>query len=233
MLSDFRTPEKLFQDHDQSSSTVKRDGNSIFSNSASRSKSCRSERRYTSSNQKVFDQVIPYIEESELEGKSNKFLTYEPNHMRKISHSRQKSINDCHDMSKLTSKKELSTRNTSKVSMYTEDSRSPIGGHNASESESIIQILPDRQVSPIENKENVRTSVGKSLQVLDNTPCAVYCRYCKIDVHSNIEYYNTRMSGGILKMFSSIFTCCNGPLWLSSMRVHKCPNCSLVLAKCR
>ena len=233
MLSNFKTPEKNFPDHDESLSTVKHASNTIFSNSAHRSRSCRSEGRYTSHNPKVFDQVIPYIEDLEVEGKSSKFLTFEPNHKRKVSHTRQKSITDCHDMSNLTLKKEVSTRNTSKVSMYTEDSRSQYGVQNASESESIIQISSLKQVNPKGNKENVRTSVGKSLQALGNTPCAIYCRYCKIDVHSNIEYYNTRISGGILKMFSSIFTCCNGPLWLSNMTVHKCPNCSLVLAKCR
>ena len=233
MLSNFKTPEKDFQDHDEGLSTVKHASNLIFSNSAHRSRSCRSERRYTSHNPKVFDQVIPYIEDSEVECKSSKFLTYQPNHMHKVSHIRQKSINDCHNMSNLTSKKEVSTRNTSKVSMYTEDSRSQYGVQNASESESVIQTPSLKQVNQIENKENVRISVGKSLQALGNTPCAIYCRYCKMDIHSNIEYYNTRVSGGILKMFSSIFTCCNGPLWLSSMSVHKCPNCSLVLAKCR
>jgi hypothetical protein len=232
MLSDFRTPEKLFPENEDSSSTVKRATNSIFSNSTSRRRSCRSERRYTSQNTKVFDQVVPYIEDLDLENKSNKFLNFEAGHARKPSHSRQKSINDCQEISKLTLKKEASTRNTSKVSMYTEDSRSPCCALNPGESQSIIQG-DEKNLHGFGNKENVRTSVGKSLQVIGNSPCAVYCRFCKVDVHSSVEYYNTRMSGGILKMFSSLFTCCNGPLWLCSMRVHKCPNCSLVLAKCR
>lgn len=235
MLADFKTPEKPFQDSlDYSSSTVKRAANQIFSNSTRSQRGCRSERRYASQNPNPLDQIAPYTEDLEPEIKSNKLLTFDPHHTRKVSHTRQKSIGDYEDVSKLTLRKEASTRNTSKVSMYTEDSRSPCFVNNASDTESVIHVVGEKKKSQfMQGKENVRESVGKSLQVLDSSPCCIYCRFCKLDVHSSIEYYNTRMSGGFLRVFSSIFTCCSGPLWLSNMKVHKCPNCSLVLAKCR
>lgn len=235
MLADFKTPEKPFQESlDNSSSTVKRTANQIFSNSTRSQRGCRSERRYSSQNAKHHDQIAPYAEDLDLEPKSNKLLTFDPGHIRKVSHTRQKTIGECEELSKLTFRKEASTRNTSKVSMYTEDSRSPCCLNNASDTESVIHVVGDkRKLETKQGKENVRESVGKSLQVLDSSPCSIYCRFCKVDVHSSIEYYNTRMSGGLLKVFSSIFTCCSGPLWLSNMKVHKCPKCSLVLAKCR
>lgn len=245
MIAEFKTPEKPYQNsQDEEMSTVKRNAELIFSNSASKSRrSWLSERRYTSHEPNIFDTIIPIPEDQESEIKSRHLLTYEPHHSRKISHTRQKSIGDIDEIPKLLLRKEASTRNTSKaISMCTEDSRSPCHIKNASDADSVIYVAPEEvkkesidmkiKLSQMA-KENTCESVRSSLAMLENTPSSVFCRFCKVDVHTTIEFYNTRVPGGFLRMFSSIFTCCNGPLWLNNYKVHKCPRCSLVLAKCR
>lgn len=245
MIADFKTPEKAFQDPQEDTlSTVKRDVGLIFSSSTTKSRrSCLSERRYSSQKPSKFDTIDIIPEDQDSEIKSSKLLTYEPKHMRKISHIRQKSITYAEEMPELDIPKEPSTRNTSKVlSVFIEDSRCPSHLRNASDADSVVYVVPedgkkgsiDMKMGLSESgKENTCDSVRSSLVVLENSPCSVYCRYCKIDVHTTIEFYNTRVPGRFLRMFSSIFTCCSGPLWLNNYKVHKCPRCSLVLAKCR
>ncbi|OMJ96259.1 hypothetical protein SteCoe_231 [Stentor coeruleus] len=245
MIADFKTPEKSFQSHqDNIPSTIKRDVGLIFSNSTTKSRrSCLSERRYSSQKPNKFDTIDIIPEDQDSEIKSSKLLTYEPKHIKKISHTRQKSITFTDEILELDIPKEPSTRNTSKVlSVFIEDSRCPSHLHNVSDADSVVYVAPeDGEKDSIDmkmglsesGKENTCDSVRSSLIVLENSPCSVYCRYCKIDVHTAIEFYNTRVPGKFLKMFSSIFTCCSGPLWLNNYKVHKCPHCSLVLAKCR
>ena len=242
MLSDFKTPERIPEDSFfPGSDTGKSSTDCIFSITSGKSRRCcLSERRYTSNNPKVFDQVESILDEADL--KSSKLLTYEPNHARRISHTRQRSIGDIDELSKLQFKKEASTRNTSKVlSIYTEESRSPSHLRNVSDADSVVYVSPEENKCSLDirpppfafGKENRREEMRASVIMMGNAPCTMFCRYCKVDVHTSVELYNAGISGGVLKIFASIFTCCNGPLWLNNLRVHKCPRCSLVLAKCR
>ncbi|OMJ82794.1 hypothetical protein SteCoe_16389 [Stentor coeruleus] len=245
MIPDFKTPEKEPQDpQNDTLSTVKRDNGLIFSNSTTKfRRSCLSERRYSSQKPNKFDTIDIISEDQDSEIKSSKLLTYEPKHIKKISHIRQKSITYTEEMLVLDIPKEPSTRNTSKVlSVFTENSRCPSHLRNASDADSVVYVAAedlkkgsiDMKIGLSESgKENTCDSVRSSLIVLENSPCSVYCRYCKTDVHTAIEFYNTRVPGRFLRIFSSIFTCCSGPLWLNNYKVHKCPHCSLVLAKCR
>lgn len=242
MLADFKTPERIPEDSlFPGSESGKGSTDFIFSVTSSKSRrSCLSEKRYNSSNPKPFTQTDPVLDENDI--KSSKLLTFEPGHARKISHTRQRSIGDIDELSKLQLKKEASTRNTSKVmSICTEDSRSPSHLRNISDADSVVYISPEENKCSLDikpppfmfGKENRREELRGSMNIMGNTPCTAYCRYCKVDVHTTVELYNAGVSGGVLKFFSSVFTCCSGPLWLNNLKVHKCPQCSLVLAKCR
>jgi LITAF-like zinc ribbon domain len=242
MISDFKTPERVVQMSVIPNTDLnKNPTNCIFSSSSKSRRSCLSEKRYNLNNLNPLDQIDQILEEAEIDIKSSKLLKFDSKHTRKISHTRQRSIGDIEDLSKLNFKKETSTRNTSKaISICTEDSRSPSHLRNVSDADSVVYILPEEGKHSFDvklpfmiGKENTYEPVKGSVVLLGSTPCAAYCRYCKSDVHTKVELYNAGISSGILKLFSSIFTCCNGPLWLSKLRVHKCPNCSLILAKCR
>jgi LITAF-like zinc ribbon domain. len=177
------------------------------------------------------------IDESDL--KSSKFLKFESTQPKKICHTRQRSIGDIDELSKFQ-KKEGSTRHTSKViSICTDEDRSPSHLRRISDADSVIYYTPEDGKCSLDIKPPFRFgkenngSGRNSLMVLENMPLTVYCRYCKHDVHSKVEAYNAGIPQGFLSVFSSIFTCCNGPLWFNKMKVHKCPRCSLVLGKCR
>ena len=242
MLSDFNTPERLPEDSFfPESDTGKGSTDYIFSITSNKSRrSCLSERRYNSNTPKPFDQIEPVLDDADL--KSSKLLKFEPAHARKISHTRQRSIGDIEQLSKLQLKKEVSTRNTSKaLSIFTEESRSPSHLRNVSDADSVIYVSPEENKCSLDirpppfgfGKENRKEEGRGSVAMMGSTPCTMYCRYCKSDVHTSVELYNAGISGGVLKIFSSIFTCCTGPMWINNLRVHKCPRCSLVLGKCR
>ena len=118
---------------------------------------------------------------------------------------------------------------------------------NASDADSVVYIgSDDRQlyeinsnylgIGEIKQRQSIipeEISGGESLAVLENAPCMAYCKYCKIDVHTEVEFYTTKISKGLMKAFSSIFSCCSMNGWVDGYRVHKCPNCLLIIAKCR
>lgn len=106
------------------------------------------------------------------------------------------------------------------------------------------ETVINKSMKKLRNDENVietKKSVKKSMQsydraplpVLGNMPSSVYCNFCKMYVHSKVDFLNAKVPGPILKVFSSFFTCCQVPAWLNTYRVHRCPNCTLVLAKSR
>ena len=72
----------------------------------------------------------------------------------------------------------------------------------------------------------------KIIPQLGNNETTSFCRFCKKDVHTRVEF-NSCYGGNILNAFSKLFTCCNYPSWMSGYIVHKCPECSLVLGKSR
>ena len=260
MTTDYKTPEKNLDDlYTLNSDTVKQLRNQIFSNTAPKSaRSCLSEQRYTLCNRNLYDTIAPLPEDPEPEIKPSKLLTYEYSYQKKIFNNRKLSIEETEENIKpILKSNNLLTRDTSKtVSICTEEEenhKSSYHGKNISDADSVIYIgidekrisqdTIDSQVdkkskrSSCENakksKRNSCENVKKSIIVLESTPCSVYCKFCKIDVHTSIELYHTRVPGGILRAFSSIFACCREPLWINNFKVHKCPRCSLVLAKCR
>ena len=73
---------------------------------------------------------------------------------------------------------------------------------------------------------------NESIQSLGQHSVAVYCRYCREDVHTVVDF-NECYRSKILNAISNIISCCNYPKWIAEYRVHKCPKCSLVLGKSR
>lgn len=131
----------------------------------------------------------------------------------------------------------------------------PSHNRNLSDTDSVVYLGPgDKDVSKCENvpkKVELRLSVvetatgsllstekpivspkKKMLPTLGNNETTSYCRYCKKDVHTRVEF-NSCYSNRILKAVSSIIGCCSYPSWMASYIVHKCPTCSLVLGKSR
>jgi hypothetical protein len=72
----------------------------------------------------------------------------------------------------------------------------------------------------------------KQMPCLGNTATTSFCRFCKRDVHTKVEF-NSCYNSKLLTAFSSLIGCCSYPNWMASYIVHKCPNCSLVLGKSR
>ena len=72
----------------------------------------------------------------------------------------------------------------------------------------------------------------KQMPCLGNTATTSFCRFCKRDVHTKVEF-NSCYNSKLLTAFSSLIGCCSYPSWMASYIVHKCPNCSLVLGKSR
>lgn len=82
-----------------------------------------------------------------------------------------------------------------------------------------------------ESVKKLKLSVKTSLPYLESTPCTIWCPYCAKQVHSKVEIYSPSVSKKILNIFSSLLSCCESPVWLSNLKVHKCPDCELVLGR--
>ncbi|CAG9324428.1 unnamed protein product [Blepharisma stoltei] len=81
-------------------------------------------------------------------------------------------------------------------------------------------------------KFQYETSVRGSLPVFGNMPCTAYCHFCKEVVHTSLDF-SAKIPRPFIKVFSTIASCCRAPEWISKLRIHRCPKCSLVLAKSR
>lgn len=95
----------------------------------------------------------------------------------------------------------------------------------------------------IENKENdslegtVRqlnreSSMKESYPVLGVTPTMAYCKFCRESVHTEVTVSSVKFPMPFLRVVQRIMDCCNNS-WFSDMKVHRCPQCTLVLAKSR
>ena len=73
------------------------------------------------------------------------------------------------------------------------------------------------------------TAITNSLPKLGTLPCTAYCQNCRHDVHTKLDF--TQDTGTLVKLISNVFACCNVPVWIGKMRVHKCVVCSMVIAK--
>ncbi|CAG9321905.1 unnamed protein product [Blepharisma stoltei] len=98
----------------------------------------------------------------------------------------------------------------------------------------LVQNDENAEENPVSLMKKSRQSYERNpLPVLGNTPSSVYCTFCKTYVHTKIDFLSGKVPGPLLRMVSSVFACCQIPSWLNTMRVHRCPNCTLVLAKSR
>ena len=233
MNSEFKTPQK----HSGESSsptpdTVKHIKNpSIFANSGSKSNASPiSEKRYNQNNS-LFEKTFNDSDSDQENVKNEEKYECPKNFMMK---------NEDQYINKVVKKLEFNqagntTRNLMKA--ISKDLQKRKIGHirHVSDTDSVVYIGSDDEKNPSELNSYpfILGQNRESLSVFDSTPCMAYCRYCKTDVHTIIDFYHSKVSKKLTQLFSSIFTCCSFPAWLSSLRVHKCPNCSLVIAKCR
>lgn len=123
---------------------------------------------------------------------------------------------------------------------------------NLSDADSVVYLGPgdysnlNTEIQENSDKKNefqlsiIETAAGSILStekpsilpILGEIGISTYCRYCKCDVHTTVDF-NQCYTSKILKAVSSVITCCSYPDWLAAYRVHKCPDCSLVLGKSR
>ena len=55
-----------------------------------------------------------------------------------------------------------------------------------------------------------------------------------MDVHTIVSFKaesSSKLSGVVFGLIGNIFACCEAPMWLSKMKVHKCSVCSNVIAR--
>lgn len=131
---------------------------------------------------------------------------------------------------------------------------SPVHTHNLSDADSVVYLDPgdnmslnttlrqkytdhkhEFQLSMVETASGSILSTEKpkkDLECFGNNATTAYCRYCKVDVHTIVDF-NSSYNSKFLKAISSVVACCNYPNWFAAYRVHKCPVCSLVLGKSR
>lgn len=185
----------------------------IFGGSTQKSlKTRQAEKRYSKPTQ-AFDQID--FNENSDEHKTGKLLTFDniENLPSKPKHRRKSSIDE---LAQFQEKKNSQHKHIVKHS------------RNVSDADSVIYKQTEED---IRKYSRVTNSLKCSLPILEGSPCTIYCRYCQKQVHSQVDIYSSSVSKKILNVFSTIISCCQVPMWLNDMRVHKCPTCSLVLAR--
>ena len=166
---------------------------------------------------------------------------------RKSSHHRQRSIYIASDVNIESPMHYLRPRESSVHIYNPSDTDSVIylgpgdcTSLNSSTRQDYIEGKAELQLSSVETASGSILSIekdsiskkGEPIQSLGEQSVAVYCRYCKEDVHTDVDF-NSCYSSKILNALSSVIGCCKYPNWLAEYRVHKCPRCSLVLGKSR
>lgn len=185
----------------------------IFGGSSQKSSKTRyAEKRYSKPTQ-AFDKID--LCENPEEPKTGKLLTFNEaaNLSSKTKHRRKSSID------------EISSIQEKKVGPYKALIKH---SRNVSDADSVIYKQTEED---IKRYSKVTASLKNSLPTLEGTPCTIYCRYCQRQVHSQVDIYSSSVSKKLLNVFSTIISCCQVPTWLNDMKVHRCPNCSLVLAR--
>ncbi|OMJ68519.1 hypothetical protein SteCoe_33997 [Stentor coeruleus] len=209
----------------------------LFPNSCTKSASPISEKRYNRGNS-IFEKSDDASENSDTEIQHCKrLLLYNTSKINDKNNKRPKSIAELDDILQFIEKKDQSNRKSGKSCMDYEFKQSS-HRRNISDADSVIYMCSDEEKYLSDYKSQPPFILAdmrnrNSLPILEGAPCTAYCRYCKKDVHTIVEIHNTHLSNGVLRIFSSIFSCCSLPNWLRNARVHKCPNCSLVIAKCK
>lgn len=173
----------------------------IFSGSAQKTHKSRTSEKRYSKLTQNFDVVDL---ENQEEVKQGKLLTYDSGV--KVRHRRKSSAGEIQcDKKAVPTHKQFHSR-------------------NISDADSVIHRTE-------ESVKKLRRSNRGSLPVLESTPCTLYCSYCSKQVHSQVEIYTHSVSRKLINIFASILSCCEAPVWLSSLKVHKCPDCGLVLGR--
>lgn len=108
----------------------------------------------------------------------------------------------------------------------------------AEESSIVSKKLVDMSVDSLDSQnatkpKSSRNSVRESLPVLGNTSEGVFCKFCEVEVSTQVVLNTVALPSGLMKVLSSLANCCRGPAWIQNMQVHQCPNCKLVLGRGR
>lgn len=228
MSAELNTPEKVYSESSNlTPDTVKHIKNSgIFSISSKKAiASPISQRRYIIEENNLFDKSKDTPRDSDLDSKKTyKLLNFS-------------CINPVLIEEKENNREEfdrvLSSLRNNELTDKVYENKGTAHIRHISDTDSVIYIGSEDDRSG--NKIYNLTSNDKrdSLITLGNTPCTAYCRHCRVDVHTIVEFHNAKISQKMARIFSSVFSCCSLPVWLSKLRVHKCPNCFLIIAKCR
>ena len=107
-----------------------------------------------------------------------------------------------------------------------------IGGSTGKRSEFKMSVIETATESLLSTDKTPVSPRKKQMPCLGNTATTSFCRFCKRDVHTKVEF-NSCYNNKLLTAFSSLIGCCSYPSWMASYIVHKCPDCSLVLGKSR
>lgn len=74
----------------------------------------------------------------------------------------------------------------------------------------------------------------RPLPILGLLPCSAYCQKCGLDVHTTIDFdlkERSRMSSALISLFGPVLSCCEVPLWLNKLKVHRCSVCRSAVAR--
>lgn len=74
----------------------------------------------------------------------------------------------------------------------------------------------------------------RPLPIMGILPCSAYCQKCGLDVHTIIDFdlsEKSRMSSALIGLFSPILSCCEVPMWLNKLKVHRCSVCRNAVAR--
>ncbi|OMJ92781.1 hypothetical protein SteCoe_4415 [Stentor coeruleus] len=209
----------------------------LFQNTSTKSASPISEKRYNDESS-IFEKSDEANEDSDEEYQPcKKFLYYNTGKVFEKDQKKIKPIKKIDEVLQFIEKKEKPERKSVKNQVIFE-LKQQSHRKNISDADSVIymgseeekyfrdsRFQPQICASDIKNRE--------SLPFLENSPCMAYCKNCKKDIHTTLEIQSSHISTGILQIFSSLFSCCSLPTWLGNLRVHKCPICALVIAKCK
>lgn len=209
----------------------------LFQNTSTKSASPISEKRYNDESS-IFEKSDEANEDSDEECQPcKKVMYYNTGKVFEKDNTKLTPEEKAHEVLQFIEKKEKNQRKSIKNQMVFE-LKQQSHRKNISDADSVIymgseeekyfrdsRLQPPMCVSDIKNRE--------SLPYLDNSPCMAYCKNCKKDIHTTLEIQSSHISTGILQIFTTLFSCCSLPTWLGSSRLHKCPICSLVIAKCK
>ena len=108
--------------------------------------------------------------------------------------------------------------------LYRQSTNSTVKGLGDRETMEVLEELYEK-----ENKAGLRP-----LPILGSLPCSAYCQKCGMDVHTVISFdlsERSLMSSTLITLFSPVLSCCEVPMWLNKLKVHRCSICHIAVAR--